>query len=233
MDTYEWEDPFGPFTISLPEGVFRPTYTTKELAQVLRVDASETVLDMGCGCGILGLIAARAGAKFVIGCDASKRAVETAQENAATLGLAERMCFFVSDLFEALPKATRADVVIGDVSGIPDALASVTGWYPGGRTGAELPVQMLEQVREHLLPSGRLYLPTGTIQNDTDILLAAGRVFRKLTVLATKELPLPAGITETEGVAELIREGIIRLRQKGSRFLWTLNVYGCTEPIGA
>ena len=43
-----------------------------------------------------------------------------------------------------------ANVVIADVSGIPDAVAQVTGWFPdgkgGGRTGAELPVEMRRQL---------------------------------------------------------------------------------------
>jgi len=75
----------------------------------------------------------------------------------------------------------RATVLIGDVSGIPDDLAAVTGWFQdvpaGGPTGAELPRKLLETIGDTLAPGGRLYLPTGTLQDENAILAAARRVF--------------------------------------------------------
>lgn len=239
VEFYEWTGRTGPFEIELPEGVFRPTYTTAKLAEALRIEADDTVIDMGCGCGVLSIVAARLGARFVHGCDASRRAVEAAWRNAARHDLTQRMRFLISNLFEALPKALEADVVIGDVSGIPDALARATGWYPGGRTGAELPIEMLRQAWAHMKSSGRLYLPTGTIQDDESILRVAGEIFENLTAVAERALPLPKGVEQDTGVAELVREGVIRLKQRGSRYLWTLTVYECSgvaaptsEPAG-
>lgn len=229
MEFYEWDGRAGPFVIELPEGVFRPTYTSKELSKVFRVEKNETVIDMGCGCGVLGIITARLGAAFVYGCDASQRAVETAKRNAHRLVLGKKMRFLVSDLFEALPKALEVDVVIGDVSGIPDALAKATGWYPGGETGAELPIAMLKQARSRMNRDGRLYLPTGTIQDDRAILKAAREVFRRVTAVAERKLPLPPGVEKECGVAELIEEGVIRLFPKGSRKRWRLRIYECSD----
>src|SRR3970040_1466486 len=71
---------------------------------------------------------------------------------------------YVCDMFDALPEAEMADVVIGDVSGIPDELASVSGWFPsglsGGPTGAELPMRMLDEAKRLLRKGGTLLLPT-------------------------------------------------------------------------
>lgn len=225
VEFYEWKGRTGPFDIELPEGVFRPTYTTAKLAEALRIDAGDTVIDMGCGCGILSIVAARLGAGFVYGCDASRRAVETAYRNARRHELTQRMRFWASNLFDALPKALQADVVIGDVSGIPDALAKATDWYPGGRTGAELPIEMLRQARDYMTATSRLYLPTGTIQDDESILSVAREIFENLTARAERRLPLPKGVEEDAAVAALINEGVIRLKQRGSRYLWKLTVY--------
>ncbi len=225
VEFYEWKGRTGPFDIELPEGVFRPTYTTAKLAEALRIDDGDTVIDMGCGCGVLSIVAARLGAGFVYGCDASKRAVETAYRNARRHDLTQRMRFWISNLFDALPKTLKADVVIGDVSGIPDALAEATGWYPGGRTGAELPIEMLRQAGDHMKASSRLYLPTGTIQDDESILSAAREIFQNLTAIAERRLPLPARVDEDAGVAALIKDGVIRLKQRGSRYLWKLTIY--------
>ena len=59
-------------------------------------------------------------------------------------------------------------VIIGDVSGIPDALADASGWFPsrrgGGPRGSELPIRMLHAAKERLRAGGRLLLPTGSLQ---------------------------------------------------------------------
>src|SRR2546426_749051 len=75
----------------------------------------------------------------------------------------------------------RANVVIGDVSGIPDEIAAVSDWFPGGfsggPTGAEVPVAMLESARDHMFPGARFYLPTASIQDEGAVLKAARRLF--------------------------------------------------------
>ena len=53
-------------------------------------------------------------------------------------------------------------MLIGDVSGIPDEIAQVTGWFPDGRaggpTGAELPSLMLQSIGD-TLAVGRPVVP--------------------------------------------------------------------------
>ncbi|MGH9004480.1 MAG: 50S ribosomal protein L11 methyltransferase, partial [Acidimicrobiia bacterium] len=145
--TLEWRGRTGPFALAVPEGVFVPTHTSLAMAGALAVEPGETVADIGCGCGVLGIVAARLGAAGVVGIDISTEAVETASVNAKSLGLEGTCQFRTGDLCEPLG-GERFDVVIGDVSGVPDTLAEATGWLPGGGpTGAETPVKLLEVVR--------------------------------------------------------------------------------------
>jgi len=133
-------------------------------------------------------------------------------------------------------KGVMADVVIGDVSGIPDDFAAVSDWFPGGYsggpTGAELPVAMLEEARSHLNPGGRLYLPTGSIQDEGAILRAARRVFgeNRIHQLRERLLPLPGKIAESSVVRKLMDSGVVRLIRKGSRSLWEVRVWELTAP---
>ena len=110
------------------------------------VNPGETVIDIGCGSGVLSFVAARMGADRVYGTDANMAAISCASRNAELLGLGDRTDFRCGSLFEPLA-GNQADVVIGDVSGIPDDLAHLSDWFPGGfaggPTGAELPVAML------------------------------------------------------------------------------------------
>jgi hypothetical protein len=113
--------------------------------------------------------------------DLSEQAIEVARANAIRLGLQDRVEFRVGDLLEPV-RSERATVVIGDVSGIPDEIGRLAGWFPdghaGGPTGAELPAAMLESIRENdcLVSGGRIYLPTGTLQAEGRILDAARRL---------------------------------------------------------
>ena len=233
---YVWRGPTGPFEVTVDPGVFMPSSTSKVLAEALRVEPGDVVVDAGCGCGVLSLVAARLGAGKVIGTDFSVAAVACATANAENLALSGVAEFRAGHLMEPVD-GVNADVVIADVSGIPDAVALVTGWFPdgkgGGRTGAELPVEMLAQVADHLRPGGRVYLPTGTIQDDEAILAAAHDVFGSaMEPVAKKEFPLPDVVATSEHVRELIDEGTIHLAQRGSRLSWELTIWCCTLSGG-
>ena len=233
-DVLEWRGRTGPFSVRVDPGVFHPTHTSRTLADALEIHDGDTVIDVGCGSGVLSFVAARLGAGRVIGSDICVPAVETATRNAADLGLSDITEFRVGSLLEPV-RGERANVVIGDVSGIPDALGKLTGWFPdghaGGPTGAELPTAMLEGIDEVLVPGGSLYLPTGTIQNESRILEVATRIFgeRNMTRVIDREFPLPEVVAKSREIARLVGQGLVNLRQRGSRVLWRLSVWRCVR----
>jgi len=59
---------------------------------------NKTVLDLGCGTGRLALGAAFLGAKEVVGIDIDRTAVNTAAQNAAETGLAEKTRWIAADI---------------------------------------------------------------------------------------------------------------------------------------
>jgi len=228
--TYEWRGRTGPLTLVLRPGVFTPTHTTVVMADALEIKPEDVVIDVGCGSGVLGFVAARLGAARIIGCDVSAAAVEGAVENARRLGLSDRSEFHQGHLFGPVADV-EADVVIGDVSGVPDAVAEVTPWASGGPTGAELPIEMLETLGERLKIGGRLYLPTGTMQAEERLLEAARRIFGddNLHPLAVREFPLPTTVARSPAVQRLVDEGTLDMRQRGTRLVWRLTVWRCTR----
>ncbi len=235
IQEYRWQGRGGPFTILLTRDVFAPTYTSKEVASGLVVNQGDTVMDIGSGSGILSFVAAALGADRVYGTEVNARAVDIAKRNADLLDVADRVEFRHGSLFEPL-KGLRANVVIGDVSGIPDDIAAVTDWFPGGYsggpTGVEVPLAMLEATPDHLLPGGRLYLPTGSIQDERKILGAARRIFGegRMRKLTERLFPMPTKISDTAVVRRLMDSGVIRFIKRGSRLLWELRVWECTAP---
>ena len=226
--TYEWRGRTGPWPLTLRPGVFTPTHTSVAVADALEINTGDVVVDVGCGSGVLGFVAARLGAARVIGCDVSPAAVEAAAENADRLGLSHCSEFHSGHLFGPVPDV-EADVVIGDVSGVPDVVAELTPWSSGGPTGAELPVEMLETLGERLKVGGRVYLPTGTIQAEARVLEVARRMFgiENLHRLAEREFPLPTTVARAPAVQRLVDDGVLDLRRRGSRLVWRLTVWRC------
>ncbi len=230
---YPWKGRTGPFALEIPDAVFTPSRTSEVLADALEIRHGDTVLDVGCGSGVLSLVAARLGAARVIGCDVSVAAVQCARANARELGLAEVTEFRSGSLLEPVADV-RADVMVADVSGVPDALARASGWFPDGRgggpTGSELPVALLDQMARRLPAVGRVYLPTGTLQAEDRVLEAARRLFGgRIRPVAQRDFPLPQAVTRDQHVARLIDEGMIPLTRRGSRYTWRLTVW-CCQP---
>jgi protein-L-isoaspartate O-methyltransferase len=230
-----WQGRGGPFTLLISDEVFAPTHTSMEVAESLTVNPGDTVIDVGSGSGVLSFVAARLGAGSVYGTEVNVHAVELARRNAERLGLDDRVEFRQGNLFEPVHDI-RANVVIGDVSGVPDEIAAVSDWFPGGfsggPTGAEVPVAMLEALQSHLVPGGRLYLPTGSIQDENAVLRAARRIFGdgSLRKLRERLLPLPTKIGDNAVVRRLMESGMVRFIRRGSRLLWELRIWECTLP---
>jgi ribosomal protein L11 methyltransferase len=99
-------------------------------------DAPWTVLDYGCGSGILALAAVRFGADRAVGCDIDSRAVQTAVRNAKT-NSCDHVAKFGSNSFEAQLfdgcgyDVVLANILAGPLKTLAPLLASRVA--PGGR----------------------------------------------------------------------------------------------------
>jgi release factor glutamine methyltransferase len=120
------------------------------------VRVGERVLDMGTGCGVNGILAARAGAE-VLALDVNPEAVRAAVANARRNGVADRMDVRLSDVFDAVDPAADGpfDVMVFD----PPfrwfeprdllEMASADGGY-------RALTRFVRQARRHLSDRGRL-----------------------------------------------------------------------------
>jgi methylase of polypeptide subunit release factors len=228
-ETIVWKGRCGPFELKVGPDTFRPSTISMLLAEAMEIEDKSVVIDAGCGSGVLSIVAAKLGAGMVYGVDAAKGTVEVATANAESQGVADRIQFFEGDMFDSLDDLETVDVVIGDVSGIPDELAHVSGWFPsglaGGPTGAELPMRMLEEAKRLLRKGGKLLLPTGSLQDETSIMDKARSAFGSIKMLTERHIPLPSALAEQPAVIRLIRDRVIQLTERGSRHLWTVRIW--------
>ena len=87
-------------SVFCPNGVDRGTLAMLSAVELLPDD---TVLDLGCGCGVVGIWAAkRIGGERVVLCDIQYRSVECARANAARNGV-PNLPVYLSDGYENVP----------------------------------------------------------------------------------------------------------------------------------
>ena len=142
------------------------------------------VLDMGTGCGVNALLAARVASR-VVGVDNNASAVESAAANALANGLGDRVEFRHSDVFSEVPETF--DLVIFDppFRWFParDLLESAIT-DPGYRTLTAF----FDQVTAHLRPGGRLLMFFGTSGDLDYFLQLAQRAGLSAHVVASQSL---------------------------------------------
>jgi SAM-dependent methyltransferase len=230
---YNWKGRMGPLTLQISKTTFTPSTISTLLATEMQVQEGDVAIDVGCGSGILSIIAAKLGASHVYAVDKSPDVVAVGRSNAEANGVGDKITFFSGDLFGPIDESIKADVIIGDVSGIPDTLADDSGWFPtkggGGARGSELPIRMLDEARRRLKAGGRLFLPTGTLQDEASIIDTARSFYKKVMKLSERPIPLPSQIAESPVMKDLVDRGVVSITPRGSRFLWTARVWEVSE----
>jgi len=135
-----------------------------------------TILDLGTGSGAIAMaLATKYPSAMVTAVDQSADALALARENAAALGLAERVNFIESDWFGTLPAEARYELIVANPPYLSDA--EVGGAQPevkdyeplaalsaGTDSTADLR-QILKDARSRLTAGGLLACETGIAQH--------------------------------------------------------------------
>lgn len=150
------------------ENVYEPAEDTFLLAENLIVDKDDIVLDMGTGCGVLGILAAEK-AKRVVAVDLNPHAVRCARMNAKLHGVIEKMDIRQGDLFKPLKKNEKFDLIIFNAPYLPSEAREQTTWleraWAGGPTGRQLIDRFVSEAPEYLEKGGRILLVQSTLSN--------------------------------------------------------------------
>lgn len=156
--------------VTLP-GVFaggRLDAGTRMLLDAMPDRLTGSVLDAGCGAGVLGIAASRLGAKRVDLVDANLLAIAAARENVARLGIAGARVL-ASDVYDAVP------------GGRYDLIVSNPPFHRGKVIDLSVADRLIREAPSHLHPGGSLKLVANAF-------LAYGKrmdaVFREVETIA-------------------------------------------------
>jgi len=163
----------------ISRNVYEPAEDTFLAADNLIVTKNDRVLDMGTGCGILAVLAAKR-AKQVVAVDINPYAVRCARKNAEANKLADKIDTRRGDLFQPIRKNEKFSLIMFNAPYLPSIRREARSWqsraWAGGPTGRELIDRFIDEAPCYLERKGRILLVQSSLANVDDTL----RMFQAL-----------------------------------------------------
>ena len=180
------------------EKVFTPTGTTEAIVEAVLENNNQKkkTLDLGCGCGVIGLSLFKNGlvTEPLYASDSSENAINNLEINAK-----KNSCKLVakkSNLFSAWQNE-KFEIIVCDVSSISEDVAPISPWFTSaecstGAGGDKLIKEVIENVKKYSMKNCKFYFPLISLSDVTSIKSHAEKFFKNIKKVKRKNWPLPA-----------------------------------------
>ena len=173
------------------ENVYEPAEDTFLLAEFLLVNKNDFVLDMGTGCGILGILAAKK-ARAVVAVDINPHAVGCAKMNVKLNGVEGKVDILRGDLFQPIKEGEGFDIILFNAPYLPSGSDEEKTWvekaWAGGLDGRELIDRFLLKAPNYLKMKGKILLVQSTLSNVDKTLKTLEKAGLKAKIIAEKKV---------------------------------------------
>lgn len=183
---------FADCVFNVLENVYEPAEDSFFFAENLAIRDGGRVIDVGTGCGILGVIAAKKASR-VVAIDVNPYAVMCARKNAEINGVADRVFFVQGDLFSPLRTRKEFDMILFNAPYLPSEESEKNSWvgwaWAGGDSGKEVIDKFIREAPEYLRPTGEVLLLQSTLSDVEETLQGFEEKGLEANIIAKQDLP--------------------------------------------
>jgi release factor glutamine methyltransferase len=184
---------FADYTFQVGEKVYEPAEDSFLFAENLQVREKDKVIDMGTGCGILGILAA-AKAEEVLAVDINPYAVMCAKENARLNHASGKMLFAQGDLFGPIRAGEKFDLILFNAPYLPSEADEESSWldraWAGGVFGRDVINGFIQEAPKYLKHDGEILLMQSTLSDVEETFRRFEEGGLTANVVAKRDLPL-------------------------------------------
>jgi len=176
------------------EEVYEPAEDSFLLADAINevIMPDDDVLDVGTGCGILAVVAAKKTHK-VVATDINPQAIECTKVNAKRNSLAGNVEARLGDLFQPVLKTERFDLIVFNAPYLPSAPDEQETWieraWAGGPTGRLLIDRFIVEAPLHLNENGKILLAQSSFADIDKTLKKFSQKGLDAKIVAEKKVP--------------------------------------------
>jgi release factor glutamine methyltransferase len=174
------------------ENVYEPAEDSFLFVENMNVGHGERIVDVGTGCGILGIVAA-AEADKVIAVDINPHAVRCAKANAKLNRVADKMSFIRGDLFTPMRTRKQFDLILFNAPYLPSEDDEADSWleraWVGGASGRDVIDTFIAEAPKYLKLDGKILLMQSTLSGIEETLRDFRERGLKADVVAKQDLP--------------------------------------------
>ena len=178
---------FKDYVFMVDEHVYEPAEDSFLLAEKMTVIEDDAVLDMGTGCGILAVLAAKK-AKSVLAVDVNPYALQCAAKNAENNGVKERIEFRRGDLFQPIKQNERFSLILFNAPYLPSEPDEEKSWigkaWAGGPNGRKILDRFVMDAPKFLAAGGRIQLVQSSLSDVNRTIEMFGKLDLRATVAA-------------------------------------------------
>tara|TARA_B100000242_G_C42994618_1_gene461861 strand:- start:475 stop:1191 length:717 start_codon:yes stop_codon:yes gene_type:complete len=217
--------------------IFQPNLTTKLSIETAleKIKNNDSVLDLGCGCGIIGITLLKNLSEIKMHCsDIHSIAIKSAKNNYVKNDLSADIRN--GNLFEPWSEK-KFDYILSDVSSISSSVAKISPWFgenvpcESGEDGTDLACLILKNSPNYLKNDSSLQIPLISLSNTDKIINYANNIFSEVKTIKSMSWFLPKEMDKfKDTLYDLKSKKFINFEEKFEKIICTTSIVVCKDP---